>query len=299
MQHMVFEPVFDQKFYEARTDRNIGWITREEQEYLYRCKVGVAGTGGMGGLIASILARLGIGALVIADNQVFDASNINRQFGARADTIGRGKAEVTAIEIQRITPDVRIEVYPEGITPETAAPFLTGCAIVLDEIEFFAVSARIKFHEMARSFGVPLLNCNTVGFGSWLFYYTPESMTVERQLGLTYEEAVILEGEAKNGSKEALERIIMAVLGAFAPELPAYQADDPAMVLRRLREGKAPIIATNPPMASGFVADRLLLQLLRDSGVERPGVTPLPALPGYFRLDVGSMEAKVMSGKWR
>src|SRR3989338_5770836 len=72
----------DESFYWERVDRNIGWITREEQALLRNATVGIAGCGGMGGMIAERLLRLGVGEMRIADPEVFDISNINRQFAA-------------------------------------------------------------------------------------------------------------------------------------------------------------------------------------------------------------------------
>ena len=54
----------------------------------------IAGCGGVGGAVALTLARLGVGQLVLADPGVFDAPDVNRQWAADSDTLGRNKAEV-------------------------------------------------------------------------------------------------------------------------------------------------------------------------------------------------------------
>ena len=82
----------DEEFYRERIDRNIGWITKEEQKMLRTKAIGIAGCGGMGGLLAQIFIRLGIGEIHIADCEVFDVSNLNRQFAAARGTIGVSKA---------------------------------------------------------------------------------------------------------------------------------------------------------------------------------------------------------------
>ncbi len=66
---------------------------------------------------------------------------------------------------------------------------------------------------------------------------------------------------------------------------------------RLIVEGKGAILATNPPLATGLIADRVLLYLLRDSGVKRD-IAELPEMPGYLYIDVGKMEARVVKGKW-
>ena len=117
-------------YYSERIDRNIGWITQDEQETVRNSVVGIAGCGGMGGLVASILLRLGVGEIRIADCEEFDISNINRQFGAKRSTVGTSKALATARDLRAITDDSTIVVYPQGISEETAEDFLRGCDIV-------------------------------------------------------------------------------------------------------------------------------------------------------------------------
>ena len=118
---------FSQSYYDERTDRNIGWITREEQEMLKNSVVGIAGCGGMGGLVAATLLRLGVGEIRIADIEVFDRSNLNRQFAASKNTIGKSKAFETAKILRDISDDTKIAVYPQGITEETAENFSEKC----------------------------------------------------------------------------------------------------------------------------------------------------------------------------
>lgn len=288
-------------FYRERTDRNIGWITREEQEFLRTRTVGIAGCGGMGGLLASIFVRLGIGEIRLADNEAFDVSNINRQFAARESTIGKSKALETAREARRIADDCTLVVYPQGIAEETVECFLDGCDVVCDEIEVLAVPARLLLHGRARARGISLFNCNTPGFGAYLFLYTPQSMTMEEAAGLSYEEACRLSRAAEAGDQEAADRIVDAMLGAVVPAIPEYSREEGAnraTFERRLRkERKVPIIATNPPFAAAFLADRILLYLLANSGVERT-IAPTPVMPGYLYVDAALMQAQIIEKGW-
>jgi molybdopterin/thiamine biosynthesis adenylyltransferase len=192
-------------------------------------------------------------------------------------------------------------VYPEGITEATADEFLAGCSIVCDEIELLALDARILLHARSRAAGVSLFNCNTVGFGTNLFLYTPESMTMEEAVGMGYEEAQRLSSAAHAGDESAIDRIASAIIRAVIPSVPDYapgSAELAGAFTRRVREErKAPIIATNPPMAGGFLADRVLLYLLRDSGVRRM-IAPTPVMPGYLHFDAASMQSRVVTGSW-
>src|SRR6185503_8211194 len=102
------------EYYRQRVDRNLGWITWEEQLSLRSKVVGIAGCGGMGAALAERLLRLGIGEIRIADCENFDVSNINRQLAARRSTIGKNKALETARTLRSITDDTKLIVYPQG-----------------------------------------------------------------------------------------------------------------------------------------------------------------------------------------
>ena len=290
------------EFYYERTDRNIGWITREEQEMLRHKVVGIAGCGGMGGLLASIFCRLGVGEVRIADSETFDVSNINRQYAAGRLTIGESKAWETARLTRETVDDVTLVVYPEGIIEETVHDFVSGCDLICDEVEFWAAGSRIMLHQHARFLGVPLLNCNTVGFGTRLFLFTPGGYPIERMLGMSYEEAIAQQARIQAGTATEKEVTVLMerILDGLVPELPEYAANPSRYSTvataraRLINERRATIISTNPPLAAGFLADHALFQLLKESPIPRTYVLPPPA-PGYLYFDCGQHAARVVA----
>jgi hypothetical protein len=100
--------------------RHRGLINEEEQARLRTCRVGVVGMGGVGGVDLVTLARLGIGKFTIADPDIFEVSNTNRQHGAMSSTLGRRKADVMAEIVQDINPDAELRVFPEAIGAHNA-----------------------------------------------------------------------------------------------------------------------------------------------------------------------------------
>lgn len=293
----------DAAYYRERTDRNIGWITREEQELLSRAVIGIAGCGGMGAQLAEKFLRLGVGEIRIADNEAFDVSNINRQFAASRKTVGISKAFATARMLRDVSDDNTIVVYPRGICESSVHDFTHGCDVICDEIEFWAVGPRILLHQEARRENVPVFNCNTVGFGTRLFLFTPESSTMEELLHMSLEEGMELSTALgqKTASKAQIARVLESMLLGLVPELPDYyQGGGNAEIVRQrlLTEGRASIIATNPPLATGFLADRVLLYLLRNSETKR-SIVETPAMPAYLYFDAALMQAKVIEGRWR
>jgi molybdopterin/thiamine biosynthesis adenylyltransferase len=135
--------------YEELTSRNIGVVTEDEQERIRALKVAVAGCGTIGAPMASFLARLGVGELRLADPEDFDASNINRQFGAYVDTVGVNKAEAVAAEVRRINPEVTVRTFPGGVAADSMAALLDGVDVVIDGLEFFALEIEMLLHREA------------------------------------------------------------------------------------------------------------------------------------------------------
>ncbi len=97
--------------YAEFTNRNIGFVTPDEQARLKDGIVFVCGTGGMGGACILGLVRAGVGRLIIADLDAFEVSNLNRQVFAFLHTVDRHKAEATAEIARQINPDIQVEVY--------------------------------------------------------------------------------------------------------------------------------------------------------------------------------------------
>lgn len=86
----------------------------------------VAGLGGVGGYVAEMLARSGVGRLVLIDADVVSPSNINRQLIADVNTIGQPKTELWQQRLTAINPTIRIDARQEFITPENVPEPLAG-----------------------------------------------------------------------------------------------------------------------------------------------------------------------------
>src|SRR5438105_7373835 len=97
--------------YDEAFSRNIGWVTEWEQQALRHKRVAIAGMGGVGGFHLLTLVRLGIGGFNIADGDVFELVNFNRQAGATLDSIGQSKVVVMANSARQINPEVRVNGF--------------------------------------------------------------------------------------------------------------------------------------------------------------------------------------------
>ena len=135
-------------------ERNIGILSPQQQETLANSQVAVIGLGGLGGVIAEVLTRSGIGELVLVDFDNFDSSNLNRQVFAFLDTIGRPKTEVTREFLLGINPNLRTTLS-QTLDEANCASLLAGAnAVVLAADD--AVPCIIADRH-ARALGIPVI----------------------------------------------------------------------------------------------------------------------------------------------
>jgi len=87
--------------------RNIGVFTDAEQEKLRLSTVAIAGVGGIGGLLAERLVRLGVGHIKITDPGTFEESNLNRQFSSSMTNLDAGKTNAVFGLIKDINPGAK------------------------------------------------------------------------------------------------------------------------------------------------------------------------------------------------
>ena len=163
--------------YDEIFERNLGVFTAEEQERIRSLTVAIAGAGGAGGAVAYALARLGVGAIRIADPEEFEPSNINRQFGSFADTVGRNKAAVVADDLSRINPGIELRVLTEGITEENVAGFVEGADLVVDEVDFYATDVEALLHRHATTAAVPVFLGLIAGSIASFMWFEPGGTT--------------------------------------------------------------------------------------------------------------------------
>ena len=101
---------------------------------LKRATVGIAGAGGLGSSVAVALARVGIGRLVIADFDVVEPSNLNRQ-QYFIDQIGLNKVEALTCNLKRINPYVTVEPHCTLLSPENIPDIFSTCRVVVEAFD--------------------------------------------------------------------------------------------------------------------------------------------------------------------
>lgn len=166
--------------YEEAFDRNIGWVTADEQQALRSKRVAIAGMGGVGGAHLLTLTRMGIGAFNISDLDKFELANFNRQAGAAVSTLGQPKVNVMADMARDINPALEIQSFPEGINEANIDDFLTGADLFVDGFDFFVPNIRAQVFRRCTEIGIPAVTAAPIGFGTCYLIFLPDGMTFEQ-----------------------------------------------------------------------------------------------------------------------
>lgn len=165
--------------YSEAFSRNIGWVTSQEQETLRGKRVAIAGMGGVGGVHLLTLARLGIGSFHIADLDVFELVNFNRQVGATIPHLGKPKVDSLAKMALEINPELNIKIFPEGVNEKNLPEFLKGVDLYIDGLDFFVYSIRQLLFATCARLGIPATTVAPLGMSAALLNFLPGKMTFE------------------------------------------------------------------------------------------------------------------------
>jgi hypothetical protein len=252
--------------------RSVPLLGAEAIDKLANATVALAGVGGVGGAIAPVLARLGVGAFKLADPGEFDLPDLNRQYAADHTTLGENKARVYADVISSINPDVAISVYETGVDASNVKEFIEGSDIVVDALDVdVAPALRMQFHQEAIVLQKPVLFPPIIGFGTLVAMSVPGGMTMEPIMKLL--------GEASQH-------------GQLPPGLAQFMSPEALKVMgSNMAQGVVPSIAISPNLAGAAVAMEAMLYLCGDA---LPFYREPTCLPHVTIIDLFSINAQVV-----
>ena len=134
----------------------------EAMQRLYGARVAVFGVGGVGGHVVEALARSGVGAIDLIDDDTVNLTNLNRQIIALRSTLGQYKVDAAKARILDVNPDCKVTAHRMFFTPETAdAIDFTQYDYVVDAID--TVSGKLEIIVRCKNAGVPVLSCMGAG----------------------------------------------------------------------------------------------------------------------------------------
>ncbi|WP_136520120.1 ThiF family adenylyltransferase [Cellulomonas telluris] len=123
------------------------------QRRLLAARVLVLGAGGLGSPALLYLAAAGVGTIGVVDDDVVEASNLQRQVVHGADDVGRRKVDSAADRLRGLNPDVTVRTHPVRLTAENAEELLGGYDLVVDGTDNFAT--RYLVNDTCARLGLP------------------------------------------------------------------------------------------------------------------------------------------------
>lgn len=146
------------------------WLNRTELlikengiESLQNAKILIVGLGGVGSFAAEFLARAGIGNMTIADGDVVDITNINRQLPALHSTIGKYKVELIGYRLMDINPKLNLSKINEFLEPERMEELIRPEKFdyVLDCID--SLTPKLALIKTCRQRKIKVISCMGAG----------------------------------------------------------------------------------------------------------------------------------------
>jgi len=159
--------------YEQLFERNYGIFSAQEQARIRAAKVVIVGVGGIGGTVATILARSGVEHFVLYEHDIYTPTNMNRQIACFNDTLGMSKAEVIQDTILRINPEAQIEVHTRAIVEAEMDEVIQQGDVFMPAADDWPLSMNLLGR--AKELGKPAIMAYPVGALGRVSTFMPES----------------------------------------------------------------------------------------------------------------------------
>ena len=231
--------------YRERFARQFGIFDEPQLETIRSTAVGVAGLG-MGGSTFINLVRMGFERFHIADPDVYERTNINRQRAAKESTIKARKDESLLAEARDINPAIEVEMFGDGVQADNVDRFLDGLDWVVDVVDIFAMDCKLLLNERAHELGVKVASSATLGHGAVVMVFDSDTPSFGE-----------LSGIVPGGDRaESVRRFIDTLI----PEIPDYMK---AQVDKGLAgESHIPFVVTGTEFSGAIVVAEIVKHVL-------------------------------------
>ncbi|MBQ2665739.1 HesA/MoeB/ThiF family protein [Methanobrevibacter sp.] len=162
--------------------RQMPLVSRDEQEKFRNAAITVIGCGGIGGLAIEMLARMGVGKLVLVDEDSFDLSNLNRQTLSEYANIGGSKSEAAAEKVRKINPHVSVVSWDEHVDESNIDRLIEDSRIVIDALD--NVLTRVIVSRKAREYKIPFIHGAVHGTLGQITTFLPNTTSYEEMFNL-------------------------------------------------------------------------------------------------------------------
>ena len=232
--------------YFERNLRTVGILEKDQLNQIRSSKIAVAGLG-LGGSTFINLIRFGVEKFNIADPDIFERTNINRQRGAKERTIRSRKDETLLDEAKSINPDVSVCLFKEGVKKSNVERFITGANFIVDAIDIFALEDKLELHAKARALNIPVLVCGSIGFGATVAIFDSTTPTFNDVSKICSENS-----ERKN---------VELFVNFIAPRIPHYMEDQVRKAI--LEDSHIPFVVSGVELAAALSVCEIAKYLLK------------------------------------
>lgn len=257
------------------------------QERLAASRVVVVGAGGLGSPVLQYLAAAGVGTLGIVDDDVVEASNLQRQVLHSVADVGRAKTASAADALRGLAPSVEVVAHSERLTRDNAAAILGGYHLVVDGSDTF--ETRYAVSDAAASLGLPVVWGTVLGWDGQVSVFwsaAPDGRAI------TYPD--VFGPQPPEGESCATVGVLSPACGVVGSTMAVEAVKvltgtgDPALGRLLAYDARTSawdtIVLAAPPSASGVApAEPTSAAEPAPAGPPSAG----PELPGVLLLDVG------------
>ncbi len=179
--HQLEAAALRQNILPERYARNMQSLSIEDQQMLMAGEACIVGAGGLGGTVAEVLARIGVGRLHIIDGDCFEEHNLNRQRFAHTENLDQLKAQEACQQIARINPAVAATASTVFMTAANADDLVGEASVVIDCLD--RLDSRLILQKACRRRQIPLVTAAVAGTAGQLTVVFPEDVGLESLIG--------------------------------------------------------------------------------------------------------------------
>lgn len=246
--------------YATHTARNGGYIDESTQDSMRESTLLVAGCG-MGSSVAVAAARMGFEKFILADGDVVDAHNLNRQFYNFAD-VGNFKVASLESAILAINPNASVKALPTHLDAGNTRDIVASADLIIDTVDFVDLPAILGLHDEARTQNKPILTAMNVGFGALVWFFPAGSPVSLRTMLMAHH-------DPQQGAAEYAQ-VYRKFFGRISSSMDEAVVEHMSNVMERMRDGQA--CPASQLAVGSFGVAALALSMLTDylSGLPVP-----------------------------
>ncbi|MCT4660261.1 MAG: HesA/MoeB/ThiF family protein [Tissierellales bacterium] len=139
-----------------------GIFSKEDMDILKSSSVAVIGCGGLGGYIAEMLCRVGVGELILVDGDVFDETNLNRQILSTTRNINESKAVAAKRRLESIDPEICIKLWETYLDENNGNQIVQSCNVVVDALD--SINTRFLLQDICEVEKIPMVHGAIAGW---------------------------------------------------------------------------------------------------------------------------------------